>query len=140
VEPVLTLTDAPDDAAKAAVSAGLHEFNDLQSGGSDRRGLSIIVSDTQTGKPLGGLIGRTSLGVFLIELFYLPESLRKNGLGRRIVAQAEDEARRRGCLSAVLYTISFQAPGFYERCGYRRFGKVMGTNGISRVFLSKSLA
>jgi GNAT superfamily N-acetyltransferase len=140
VEPVVTLTDAPSAAAKAAVSDGLHDFNDAQSGGSDRRDLAIIVSDPATGKPLGGLLGRTSLGVLFIELFYLPDHLRGGGLGRRIVQQAEDEARRRGCVSAVLYTISFQAPGFYERCGYRRLGEVLGTNGISRLFMTKSLA
>jgi GNAT superfamily N-acetyltransferase len=140
VEPVLTLTDAPDEAAKAAISDGLHVFNDAQSGGSDRRALAILVSDPQTGKPIGGLLGRTSLGVLLIELFYLPETLRGNGLGRRIIRQAEDEARRRGCTNAVLYTISFQAPGFYERCGYRIFGEIPGTNGVSRFFLTKALA
>jgi GNAT superfamily N-acetyltransferase len=140
VEPIVTLTDAPSDAAKAAITDGLNDFNDAQSGGSDRQPLAVLVNDPVTGQTLGGLLGRTSLGVLLIELFYLPDHLRGNGLGRRVVQQAEDEARRRGCVSAVLYTISFQAPGFYERCGYRRFGEVMGTNGVSRHFMSKSLA
>jgi GNAT superfamily N-acetyltransferase len=139
VEPVVTLTDAPSAAAKAAITEGLNDFNDAQSGGSDRRPLAILVNDPVTGTTLGGLLGRTSLGVLFIELFYLPEALRGHGLGRRIVRQAEDEARRRGCISAVLYTISFQAPEFYERCGYRRFGEVMGTNGVSRHFMTKSL-
>jgi GNAT superfamily N-acetyltransferase len=140
MQPTVTLTDAPDDAARAAITDGLLDFNDRQSGSSDRRPLAVIVNDAGTGKPVGGLIGRTSLGVLLIELFYLPAALRGHALGRRIIQQAEDEARRRGCVSAVLYTISFQAPGFYERCGYRRFGEVPGTNGVSRIFLSKSLA
>ena len=29
------------------------------------------------------------------------------------------EARRRGCARAHLTTYSFQAPGFYEKLGYR---------------------
>lgn len=140
MEPILTLTDAPDDAAKAVISDGLNLFNDAKSGGSDRRALAILVTDPQSGKPVGGLLGRTSLGVLFIELFYLPEPLRGNGLGRRIVQQAEDEGRRRGCTNAVLFTISFQAPGFYERCGYRSFGEIPGTKGISRLFMTKSLA
>jgi GNAT superfamily N-acetyltransferase len=139
VEPILTLTDAPDEAAKAAISDGLHEFNDAQAGFADSRPLAILVTDPETRKTVGGLLGRTSFGALYIDLFYLPESLRGSGLGRRIVQQAEDEAKRRGCRAAFLFTISFQAPGFYERCGYRSFGEVPGTQGISRFFMSKSL-
>ena len=40
----------------------------------------------------------------------------------------------------MLYTISFQAPEFYERHGYRRFGTIDGQPpGTSRVFLTKRL-
>jgi hypothetical protein len=31
-----------------------------------------------------------------------------------MMAMAEEKARRRGCRAGVLYTISFQAPGFYR--------------------------
>jgi hypothetical protein len=51
---------------------------------------------------------------------------------------AQKEARRRGCRAGVLYTISFQAPGFYQRLGWRVFGEIPGDPpGISRVFLTK---
>lgn len=140
VEPILTLTDDPSAAAQAAISDGLNEFNDAQAGFSDRRALAILVSDPETQKTVGGLLGRTSLGVLFIDLFYLPESLRGSGLGRRIVQQAEDEAKRRGCRKAVLFTISFQAPGFYERCGYTAFGTVESLPpGTSRIFMTKTL-
>ena len=42
--------------------------------------------------------------------------------------------------SVVLYTISFQAPGFYERLGYRRFGTLdCDPPGTSRIFFVKEL-
>jgi len=58
------------------------------------------------------------MGRFFVDLFFLPESLRKNRIGSRIIRKAEDEAKRRGCSRAVLFTVTFQAPGFYERQGY----------------------
>lgn len=62
------------------------------------------------------------------------------GLGGRMLGLAEDEARRRGCRAAVLYTISFQAPGFYERYGYRIFGAIdSDPPGTSRIFMTKAL-
>lgn len=53
---------------------------------------------------------------------------------------AEDEARQRGCKAGVLYTISFQAPGFYEKFGWQRFGEIpCNPPGASRVFMTKTL-
>ena len=80
-----------------------------------------------------------SLGLLLIDLFFLPDRLRGGGLGSRLLRLAEDEAKRRGCCAAVLYTISFQAPGFYERHGYRVFGTIeCRPPGTSRIFMTKA--
>jgi GNAT superfamily N-acetyltransferase len=79
------------------------------------------------------------LGLFFLDLLYLPEELRGNGLGGRIMALAEAEAQRRGCTAAFVYTVTFQAPEFYERHGYRRFGEIAPADGATRIFLSKTL-
>jgi GNAT superfamily N-acetyltransferase len=103
--------------------------------------LAVVVQDPQTKQPVGGLTGRTSLGLLFIDLFFLPDNLRGDGLGSRLLRLAEDEARQRGCVGAVLYTINFQAPGFYERHGYRVLGTVPCLPpGTSRIFMTKALA
>lgn len=140
MNPVVTLTDAPDREAEHAIESGLARYNAERAGIADSRPLAVLVSDPATGKVVGGLRGRTSLGLLFIDLFFLPEALRGHHLGSRILQVAEDEARRRGCGTAVLYTISFQAPEFYERHGYRRFGTIAcQPPGTSRIFLSKAL-
>ena len=99
-----------------------------------------LVKEPGSGRVLGGLTGRTSLGLLFVDLFYLPPELRGGGLGSEILRRAEQEAVRRGCRHAVLYTISFQAPGFYARNGWQAFGEVPSEpNGISRVFMRKEL-
>ncbi|PYN82876.1 MAG: GNAT family N-acetyltransferase [Candidatus Rokuibacteriota bacterium] len=88
----------------------------------------------------GGACGRFRVGLLFIDLFFLPDNLRGDGLGSRLLRLAEDEARQRGCVGAVLYTINFQAPGFYERHGYRVLGTVPCLPpGTSRIFMTKSL-
>ncbi|KWF18691.1 GNAT family N-acetyltransferase [Burkholderia pseudomultivorans] len=134
------LADTAQPAARDFISRKLGEFNDAVTGRADSASLDVYVTDPATGEVLGGLTGRTSLGLFFIDLFYLPDSLRGGGVGSRLLQTAEAEAKRRGCSRAVLYTISFQAPGFYRKQGYEVFGEVpCEPEGASRVFMVKLL-
>ncbi|WP_329742240.1 GNAT family N-acetyltransferase [Dyella sp. A6] len=136
----LELTATPPSDAVARIGERLDDFNIEVTGITDRLPLAVLVRARRDGPVLGGLSGRTSLGLLFIDLFYLPPDLRGAGLGRRVLQMAEDEARRRGCRNAVLYTISFQAPDFYQRLGWTVFGRVpCDPPGTSRIFLSKSL-
>ena len=57
-----------------------------------------------------------------------------------LMQEAERRARRRGSLLIHLNTYSFQAPGFYEKLGFRRFGGMEGSPaGASRHFYAKRL-
>jgi hypothetical protein len=47
---------------------------------------------------------------------------------------AGEEAARLGCRGAVLNTISFQAPGFYERHGWREFAGSLVSRWVHRGF------
>lgn len=61
-------------------------------------------------------------------------------MGTEVLRLFEEEGRRRGCRSAVLYTISFQAPGFHERCGWSKFGEIACYPvGVSQIFMTKAL-
>jgi GNAT superfamily N-acetyltransferase len=138
--PSVFITDQPEGADVALISDALDRFNVEQTGVADRRPLAVLVRDPETGRVLGGLTGRTSLGLLFVDVFYLPPELRGDGVGSEILRQAEDEARRRGCRAGVLYTISFQAPGFYRRHGWRDFGEVpCDPPGTSRIFMTKDL-
>ena len=134
----LTLSNAPEPDAARLIGGGLNAFNDAVVGYADRQPLHVIVRDPNSNDIVGGISGSTSLGLLFINLVYLPEHLRGSGIGARMMAMAEDEARRRGCKAGVLYTISFQAPGFYQRLGWRVFGDIpCDPPGTSRVFLTK---
>ena len=138
MDPILRVSSAPEPDAERVIGDGLSAFNDATVGYADRVPLHVLVSDPDSGKVVGGITGRTSLGLMFIDLVYLPETLRGRDIGARMMALAEEEARRRGCRAGVLYTISFQAPGFYQRLGWRVFGEIpCDPPGTSRVFLTK---
>ena len=141
IEPTLVLTDTPDDETHRLIEDGLGDFNAERVGYRDWRPLAVLARDPASGRTLGGMMCRTSLGLLFIDLVYLPADVRGHQLGSRMLRMAEDEAWRRGCRTGVLYTISFQAPGFYERHGWREFGRIpCDPPGTSRVFMTKDLS
>ena len=78
----------------------------------------------------------------IVDCLWLPEDLRKGGLGgRSVLGAAEREAWARGCRRARLFTYSFQARGFYERHGYTVFGVLEDyPPGHSQIWMRKDLA
>ncbi|HHK5672716.1 TPA: GNAT family N-acetyltransferase [Serratia marcescens] len=136
----MEISDRVTPEITSCIAEGLDRFNDQQIGYGDRLPLAVVVKDPDSGDVLGGITGRSSLGLLFLDLFYLPEALRGTGLGSELLRRFEQEGRRRGCLSAVLYTISFQAPEFYQRHGWQRMGEVPCLPpGTSRIFMSKTL-
>jgi GNAT superfamily N-acetyltransferase len=137
----IVVTDAPATEDEAVVRDGLGAYNFEKAGYRDHRPLAILVSDPETGEVVGGLLGRTSFGLLYVDRFFLPEPLRKQGLGGRILKAAEEEGARRGCSHAILTTLSFQAPGFYKRQGWQVLGQIeCDPPGHTRFLMTKILA
>jgi GNAT superfamily N-acetyltransferase len=140
-ETTITRTDAPEDGERTVVMDGLRAYNEERAGVSDARQLAILARDPDTGEVVGGLLGRSYLGLLTVERFFLPQNLRRGGLGGRILAMAEEEGRRRGCTRAVLSTLHFQAPGFYLKQGWEVAARIeCEPPGHTRFYMTKNLA
>jgi GNAT superfamily N-acetyltransferase len=136
---MITLTDTPDPAFETVLEDGLSRYNEFKTGRSDWRALAVTVNDPVTGALVGGLLGRTSLGLFFLDLFFLPELQRGTGIGSTLMRMAEKEAVRRGCRMGTLTTINFQAPEFYARHGWEEFGRIQTAPDVIRIFMRKTL-
>jgi GNAT superfamily N-acetyltransferase len=134
--------DTAGDAVhiRRAMAGPLGRFNETQTGQLENyRPLAILVTHLETAEILGGLSGETMFSHLHVDLLFLRESLRRNGIGRRLMNDAEREAIRRGCRGAWLDTDSFQARELYERLGYTIFGTIDDyPPGHSRIFLKRT--
>jgi GNAT superfamily N-acetyltransferase len=118
---------------------GLVKFNREQAGPLAYSRKVLSVRDGK-GRLLGGLILQSYWRESYIELLWLAARARGTGIGSRLIREAERHARRRGSRLIHLNTFSFQAPGFYQKQGYRRFGGMSGSpRGEQRHFYVKRL-
>jgi len=117
----------------------INKHNIAATGIDDYRGLTIFVRD-EAGAIVAGIEGGTWAGYLQVYNLWVREDLRGQGYGRRLLDAAEREATRRGCTQVLLDTHSFQAPGFYLKCGYEVFGTFEGIGGShTRYYLRKRL-
>lgn len=131
--------EKPDDAVWEAVGGGIQRFNSEQAGDDHGRRLCFVLYGPDQ-SVAGGVIGETYWNWLTISLMWIRDDLRGRGYGERLLLAAEQEARQRGATDAYLDTFSFQAPGFYEKQGYRVFGELADfPPGHRRYFFTKHL-
>jgi GNAT superfamily N-acetyltransferase len=114
--------DKPPPREREAILAPLNAYNDMRGGPSGYRTLAVLLRDLESGKRIGGLWGWSAYDWLRIDLLFVPEQLRGQGLGTRLVRHAEAIALERGNIGVWLDTFEFQAPGFYQKLGYEVFG------------------
>ena len=108
----------PSESEIEAVRLGLKSFNDDAVGPDGHTPLNLLELD-EKGEVIAGLLGGTYWGWMYVDTLWVREDHRRRGLGSRLLCEAEDEARRRGCHHVHLDTMSWQAPDFYIKHGYR---------------------
>ena len=140
IPPTMELLDTADPADVEFVHNGLRGYNALHAP-PDFAHLYVFLRD-EHGALVGGLLGGTFWGWLAVDILWIDERYRGQGYGERLLAAAEAEGRRRGCVHVQLDTLSFQARPFYEKLGYRVYGELedypAGT-GHKRYYLTKQL-
>ena len=126
----------PDDIR--AIVATLDAYNNANSGMADLPGFAVILRDPQTRAAVGGLYATDGYGWAFVRYLAVPDQYRGQGLGRRLMDEAEKIAKAHGYIGLWLDTFEFQARPFYEKLGFELFGELEGGPGaIPRYFLKK---
>jgi GNAT superfamily N-acetyltransferase len=137
---VVTAHDACPPEAAQVIDNGLGDYNDAAAPLHEVRPVSCVARDA-SGVVVGGAIGRRWGACCELQQLWVREDLRGTGLGARVVNQFEQHAAAQGCTIVVLETFSFQAPGFYQRLGYRvEHESRVYPHGLIKFHMTKTLA
>ena len=122
----LFLTTDVSEVDKKILHEGLHRHVKAYVGDGDKGiGIKLVIKD-QEGELIGGLHAWTTLQNVIFEHVWIEEKFRGKGLGRMLMLEMERIARENGCIASQAYCFSFQAPGFFEKMGYKILGVSKG--------------
>ena len=133
------VTSAADPALDQRLSHELDRFNAAAVPGPSAVELTVQALDGD--ELLGGVSGWTWQEAAGIDMTWVREDQRGTGVGARLLTAFEDEARTRGARRVFVTSFTFQAPGFYEKHGYREIFRWDGmpVDGRADVHFRKDL-
>jgi len=125
----------------------LREFNESNNGAfmkalaHDAEEAFFLVSRNEQNKVVGGIAGTLLLKWLKIYVTAVSPDCRKQGIGRDLLAKAEQHGIAKGCKYAYVDTMSFQALEFYLKSGYEEVGryKDWDSHCHDKVYLQKTL-
>lgn len=114
---VLSVGEVPE--IESYLAERVYEFNAEATGYDDGESFSCTQRD-ESGVIRAGICGYTWGGCCYVTYLWVEESERGHGLGAALLNAAEEHAKTQHCTVLFVGTHTFQAPGFYERMGYKR--------------------
>jgi len=139
MEPTRLVVDHDVPDGPETIEQLLRDYNRHNGPARNYQKLGILLKD-DAGRTIGGLWGASRYRWLFIDHLFIPEHLRRTGLGTSLLHQAEDIARARDCIGVYLDTFAFQAPDFYQKLGYTIFGELKDfPPGASKFWLYKRL-
>jgi GNAT superfamily N-acetyltransferase len=132
LEIVIEIVDnEPDPAARTVLYELLGEENSRKSGLGDTGNFVVLIRAGADGEVVGGAWAVDNCGWAFLDLLYVPDDMRGQQLGTRLLHEVEAIARKLGLIGMWVNTYDFQARGFYERQGFVEFGCLERDHGAA---------
>jgi len=127
------LNERPNEKDVQMLRQHLRDFNMTRANSHEGYGIAIFLRDDKD-QMVAGISGWLWGECLEIDYLWVQESIRAQGIGKRLVLALEEAAVIRGCRQITLETFSFQAPEFYQKLGYSVFGVIEGFGNRYRKF------
>jgi len=120
---------------------GIHEINILVTGESiEKQDITFFIRNSED-EIIGGIRGTYNISGWLyISELWVDKNYRNQGYATLLMKSIENEAVHKGCKNSYLNTISYQAPEFYIKLGYKKFAELENFHyEYNRIYLKKKL-
>ena len=122
-----------------AIEECLYDHNQRAIGRNDGRSLGFVIRD-ESGRTIGVAAGYSWAGTSELKQMWIDEAYRGRGYARELLKAFVAEAASRGVQQIWVASYDFQAPGMYEKAGFKRMAEFAGwPEGHSNVVLCKTL-
>jgi GNAT superfamily N-acetyltransferase len=123
MDPIFTLQPEPAPEERYRIIDPLIAYNEALAGPRNKKEFAFS-AHSATGEFAGGLLGFTHWNHFFVSAVFVDQRFRREGIGSELLRRAEALALEQGCDVIYLDTFDYQAPGFYEKLGFKVFGKL----------------
>lgn len=73
---------------------------------------------------IGGMIAHKKMQWLDIDILYVNENFRENKIGSHLINKAIEYCKKEELVGIHLYTLDFQAKGFYEKKGFKLIAEI----------------
>lgn len=136
----IEISDRVTSEITSCIADGLDRFNDEYIGYGDRQPLAVVIKDPDSGEVLGGITGRSSLGLLFLEALLSAGGAARRGGGQRTVAPFRAGRAPSGLPFRRVVHHQFSGAGLLSTAWLAANGEVPCLPpGTSRVFMTKTL-
>ena len=107
---------------------GFTTTTDVQSVAMTREDLGFVIRD-EAGRTIGAAAGYSWAGTSELKQMWVDEVYRGRGYARELLNAFVAEAANRGVRRIWVASYDFQAPGMYEKAGFKRVAEFAGWPG-----------
>jgi len=110
-------TENPTEEFENKISDGLGSYEEEKGIDIGYKKYAFVLADNKD--IIGGLTGYTAFEEIYIDDLWVDKKCRGKGYGKMLVDKVYEKFKNKGFDNINLCTNGFQAPKFYEKCGYQ---------------------
>ncbi|MCK4934450.1 MAG: GNAT family N-acetyltransferase [Simkaniaceae bacterium] len=131
--------DLSENPSQNGVDFLTQKINESTVGYGKAYSFAIFARD-RNGNLIGGLNGSVIYHMIYTDQLWVDMQYRKQGVGKQLMERVHSYGKGKKCSLAMVATMSFQAPIFYQKIGYSvEFSKEGFGNAGTYLLLSKKL-